>query len=111
MRQFCFLCLVAVLLLFPVRALAARVSMNTGTEAELLSIPYTTLTPDQARSIIGWRNEHGPFKTPEDVKQAPGMTDLVWGRLSLVVAPDGDVVWDPDLEEADEEQPPQMHGY
>ena len=64
-------------------ALAARTAaldLNTATEAELDDLPG--LGPALAGRIIAWREEHGPFDTPEDVTQVEGIGPAIYEQIA-----------------------------
>lgn len=92
------LCLLALPAL-PVLAAGGVVSMNQATVEELLSIPDTNLTGDQARAIVDYREKNGPYKLSDDLLRVPGMSNEVWQNLQLIETDDGDVVYDPDAED------------
>ena len=47
------------------------VNVNTATAIELESA--LSLRRSQARALLAYRNEHGPFKTINDLKKVPGI--------------------------------------
>ncbi len=49
-----------------------RVSINTGTAEELARI-LNGVGMKKAQAIVSYREEYGPFKTVDDLKQVPGM--------------------------------------
>lgn len=49
-----------------------RVSINTGTAEELARI-LNGVGMKKAQAIVSYREEYGPFKTIDDLKQVPGM--------------------------------------
>lgn len=49
-----------------------RISINSAT-AEELSKVMKGVGMKKAQAIVSYRNEYGPFKTVEDLKQVPGM--------------------------------------
>ena len=64
-------------------ALAARTAaldLNTATEAELDDLPG--LGPALAGRIIAWREEHGPFDTPEDVTQVGAIGPAIYEQIA-----------------------------
>jgi competence protein ComEA len=48
-----------------------NIDLNTATEQELMSVQG--LGKDYAKKIVEYRNQHGQFKTWEDLKRIPGM--------------------------------------
>jgi competence protein ComEA len=75
------------------------VSMNKASADDLLSIPDTNMTRDQAEAIVQYREKNGPFKLTDDLLRVPGMSNEVWQRMQLMETDDGDVVYDPDAED------------
>ncbi|HET7230839.1 MAG TPA: ComEA family DNA-binding protein [Longimicrobium sp.] len=52
-------------------AAGERIDPNTADEGELDRLPK--VGPGQARRIVAWRREHGPFRTLADLDAVPGM--------------------------------------
>ncbi|HEU4562530.1 MAG TPA: ComEA family DNA-binding protein [Longimicrobium sp.] len=48
-----------------------RIDPNTADEGELDRLPK--IGPGQARKIVAWRQEHGPFRTLADLDAVPGI--------------------------------------
>ncbi len=48
-----------------------KVNVNTGTAAELA--PVLDISDATAQSVVSYRSAHGPFKTLDDLKKAPGL--------------------------------------
>lgn len=82
-----------------VMATDRAVSMNKATVEELLAIPDTNMTPEQAKAIVDYRAKNGPFKLTDDLLKVPGMSNEVWQNLQLMETDDGDVVCDPEAED------------
>ena len=61
-------------------AQTAALDLNTATEAELDDLPG--LGPALAGRIIAWREEHGPFDTPEDVTQVEGIGPAIYEQIA-----------------------------
>lgn len=60
----------------------ARVSINTAS-AEALAQAMNGVGLKKAQAIVSYREEYGPFKTLDDLKQVPGMgSSLVERNLS-----------------------------
>lgn len=89
---------------------AATLSLNTGTAEELLAIPYTQMTPEQAQAIVEYRTQNGPFKKAADLEKVPGLSPNVLMRIPMR-ATKNDLLWDPAMEEEDPDQPTGMKGY
>ena len=61
-----------------------RVSINTASAAELARA-MNGVGLKKAQAIVSYREEYGPFKTVEDLKQVPGMgNSLVERNLSVL---------------------------
>ena len=61
-----------------------RVSINTAS-AEELARAMNGVGLKKAQAIVSYRDEYGPFKTVEDLKQVPGMGNaLVERNLSAL---------------------------
>lgn len=55
------------------------VSINTATVDELAKA-MNGVGKKKAQAIVSYREEHGPFKTLDDLKQVPGMGDSLVER-------------------------------
>ena len=51
--------------------MSKNLDLNTATEQELSGIQG--IGRDNAKKIVEYRNQHGPFNSWEDVKKLPGM--------------------------------------
>ncbi len=60
---------------------AARVSINQAT-AEQLAAAMNGVGLKKAQAIVSYREEYGPFKTVDDLKQVPGMGSALVERNS-----------------------------
>ncbi len=65
----------------PTRTTAARplVNINTATAEELQQLPR--VGPSLAQRIIAYREMYGPFKTPEDLMQVPGIGEGIFAAI------------------------------
>lgn len=64
----------------------ARVNLNSATQADLELLPG--IGPATAKKILDYRQEKGPFQTPQELKDARLVTNAAWTRLAeLVDAP------------------------
>ena len=52
--------------------MSENLDLNTATEQELTGI--YGIRKDHVKKIVDYRNQHGPFKSWEDVKWVPVMT-------------------------------------
>ena len=51
--------------------MSKNLDLNTASEQEIAVIQG--IGRDQAKKIVEYRSQHGPFKSWEDLKQVPGM--------------------------------------
>ena len=58
---------------------AALLNINTADEAQLTSLKG--IGPTKAKAITQYRQEHGPFKTVDDLKKVPGIGDQTLAAL------------------------------
>ena len=76
------------------------VSFNKASVEEIMALcEELDISEELAKAIVKYREEHGPFKKPEDLQKVPGMTQDFLEELNPVLK-DGDVVYDPDAEPA-----------
>lgn len=61
-----------------------RVNINTAGLEELMTIPGVGQTRGEA--IIAYRQEHGGFQEPQDIKKVPGIGDTLYERMSGSIA-------------------------
>ena len=61
-----------------------RVSINSASAEDLARV-MNGVGLKKAQAIVGYREEYGPFKTVEDLKQVPGMgSSLVERNLAVL---------------------------
>jgi comEA protein len=58
---------------------AALININTADEAQLTSLKG--IGPAKAKAITQYRQEHGPFKTVDDLKKVSGIGDKTLAAL------------------------------
>lgn len=56
------------------------ININTDDASQLQRLPG--IGPALADAIIAWRDENGPFVTPEDLKKVPGIGEEVFSAVS-----------------------------
>lgn len=52
---------------------ATTIDLNSASSFKLMKIDY--VSRNLAKAIVRFRDESGPFKSPEDLLQVPGMND------------------------------------
>lgn len=57
----------------------SKVNINTADEATLATLPG--IGKKGATAVIDYRAKNGPFKTVDDLKNVPGISDLTVERL------------------------------
>lgn len=73
----------------PARVVAApseaRVNVNTADVKELMTLPG--VGRKVAQRIVAYREAHGPFKKPDDVRKVDGMGEGLWekNRARIVI--------------------------
>lgn len=56
-----------------------RIDLNTADEALLCTLPG--IGESRAKSIIAYRQEHGPFRSPEDVMMISGIKEAAYNKI------------------------------
>lgn len=60
-----------------------RININTASVEELTLL--RGIGPAKAQAIVAWRQEHGPFRTTNELRNVPGISDkIVQGMLDFV---------------------------
>ncbi len=70
---------IPVVLPAPTGSAAARIDINTAAAQELETLPG--IGPKRAADIIAYREEHGPFRIPEDLTKVPGIGESTMESL------------------------------
>ena len=63
-----------------------RVHINVATKEQLMTLPG--IGESKADAIISYRNEHGPFASPEDLLNVSGIKDGVYQRIKDYIVVD-----------------------
>jgi comEA protein len=58
---------------------ANKVNINTADADALASLPH--IGPTLAQRIIAYRQEHGPFKRIEDIREVKGIGDAIFAAI------------------------------
>ncbi len=69
-----FVLLIALVVSAPL--LAKAVDINTA-DAQTIAQGLTGVGDSKAQAIVAYRQQHGPFKTPGDLKQVKGIGDRI----------------------------------
>ena len=56
-----------------------NISINDGTEADLQKI--SGIGPKMAKKIVDYRQEHGPFKSLEELRQVKGIGPALYKKI------------------------------
>ena len=56
-----------------------RIDINTAPAIELTRLPQ--IGEKRAQAIVDWREEHGPFQSPEDLMQVSGIGEGIFGQV------------------------------
>ncbi|WBY64964.1 MAG: hypothetical protein ACFWUD_00075 [Thermocaproicibacter melissae] len=63
---------------------SAKVNINTATAAEL-SEKLDGIGDTLAQRIVSYREQHGPFRNPEDLKNVPGIGEKKYAKISSFI--------------------------
>ena len=58
---------------------AAALNLNTGTKDELVALPG--IGPAKAQAIVDYRNQHGPFRTLDELRKVKGIGEKLFLQL------------------------------
>lgn len=72
MRKYILACFSAILLALSAATYAAPVDINSA-DAALLAQSIKGVGDKRAEAIVAYRNEHGPFKSVDDLAKVPGI--------------------------------------
>jgi competence protein ComEA len=74
--------LVAIATLVLSTAAAAALNLNTATKDDLVTLPG--IGPAKAQAIVDYRNQHGPFRSVDEVRKVKGIGE----KLFLQIKPE-----------------------
>jgi competence protein ComEA len=60
-----------------------KVNLNTASLEELMTLPGIGET--RAKAILAYRQQHGPFRTPEELKQVSGIGEKMFERIKASI--------------------------
>lgn len=60
-----------------------KVNLNTAGKEELLTLPG--IGEDKAEKILAYRQEHGPFKTVDDILEVPGIGEGILENIKDLI--------------------------
>jgi competence protein ComEA len=71
--------LVALATLLVSTAVAAAVNLNTATKDDLVALPG--IGPAKAQAILDYRNQHGPFRSVDEVRKVKGIGEKLFTQI------------------------------
>ncbi len=65
-------------------AAAGALNLNTATKDELVALPG--IGPSKAQAIVDYRNQHGPFKSVDEIRKVKGIGEKLFVQIKPELA-------------------------